>query len=70
MQAHRFETIVQQDGKIVIEDIPFRAGEAVEIIILPVVKLSAENHYPLRGTVLNYLNPTDPVASDDWEAGH
>jgi hypothetical protein len=25
------------------------------------------NLYPLRGTKIEYKNPTEPVASDDWE---
>ena len=68
MQAHRIEIVVQQDGKLVIEDIPFNAGESVEVIILSTNKTSTENRYPLRGTVIEYIDPTDPVALDDWEA--
>lgn len=68
MQAHRIETTVQQDGKLVIQDIPFQAGEMVEVIILPVLKPRTQDKYPLQGTVLEYLNPTEPIASDDWEA--
>jgi hypothetical protein len=68
MQAHRIETTVQQDGKLVIQDIPFQAGDVVEVIILSVPKLRTQDKYPLQGTVLEYLNPTEPVASDDWEA--
>ncbi len=68
MQAHRIETTVQKDGKLVIQDIPFQAGEMVEVIILPVLKSRTHDKYPLQGTVLEYLNPTEPVASDDWEA--
>jgi hypothetical protein len=26
------------------------------------------NHYPLRGTKIEYKNPTEPVAIEDWEA--
>jgi hypothetical protein len=68
MQAHRIEAVIQQDGKLVIEDIPFHAGETVEIIILSAVKPQSEHRYPLRGTVIEYIDPTDPIASDDWEA--
>jgi hypothetical protein len=68
MQAHRIETVIQQDGTLFIQDIPFHAGETVEIIILPVTKPQSENRFPLRGTVTRYNDPTDPVAADDWEA--
>ena len=67
MQAHRIETTIQQDGKLVIQDIPFQAGELVEVIILPIPKPHPNDPYPLRGTVLQYVNPTEPAASDDWE---
>jgi hypothetical protein len=26
-----------------------------------------KNKYPLRGTVINYQSPTDPVALSDWD---
>jgi hypothetical protein len=26
-----------------------------------------ENKYPLRGTVINYSDPTDPVVLNDWD---
>lgn len=68
MQAHRIEAIIRQDGKLLIEDIPFHAGETVEVIILPAARPASEHRYPLRGTVIEYRNPTDPVASDDWDA--
>ncbi len=28
----------------------------------------AEKNYPLRGTKINYQQPTEPVAIDDWNA--
>jgi hypothetical protein len=49
--------------------VPFQAGEIVEVIIL-----SREDRMPgghlstLKGKVLRYDNPTDPMAPDDWEA--
>jgi len=69
MQAYRVETTLQQDGTLTLKDLPFQAGEAVEIIILarPSVP-SPPNRYPLRGTPISYLEPTEPVAQEDWEA--
>lgn len=30
--------------------------------------VGAEGEYPLRGSVLRYDDPFEPVAEDDWEA--
>ena len=34
MQAYRVETTLTQDGTLTLRNLPFRAGEAVEVIIL------------------------------------
>lgn len=69
MQAFRVKATIQQDGKLMVSNLPLRAGESVEVIIL--VQLSPEqrqNRYPLRGTPITYIKPTEPVAEADWEA--
>jgi hypothetical protein len=70
MQAYRVETTLEHDGKLALADLPFRAGESVEIIILakPTVPPPG-TRYPLRGTPITYIRPTEPVAAEDWEAG-
>ena len=74
LQAHRIETTLIQDGKLTLDQLPFRAGETVEVIVLtnpaaPPVKSHnpPEDRYPLRGTVIEYQNPFEPVAEADWE---
>jgi hypothetical protein len=67
--AHRIETTLQQDGTLTLEHLPFRAGQSVEVIILPQPRAAqAENPYPLRGTPIRYERPTEPVAQEEWEA--
>jgi len=69
MQAYRQETIVQRDGTLTLRDLPLQAGEKVEVIIIvqsPPTR--SQNPYPLRGTPLTYIDPTEPVADTDWEA--
>ena len=69
MQAYRVETKVQQSGLLTLNNLPLRAGEEVEVIILvrpPGIK--PQNPYPLRGLPITYLSPTEPVAQSDWEA--
>ncbi len=69
MQAYRVETTLEQDGMLMLNNLPFQAGEAVEVIILvrPPVSLG-QKRYPLRGKPISYINPTEPVAETDWEA--
>ncbi|MBA3531197.1 MAG: hypothetical protein H0T73_04665 [Ardenticatenales bacterium] len=69
MQAHRLETKLTEDGTITLSNLPFQAGESVEIIILSSpATLVQQNRYPLRGKAIRYDNPTVPIAQDDWEA--
>ena len=69
MQAYRVETTVAQDGTLTLSNLPLRAGESVEVIILvqPSVTLGRQR-YPLRGLPVRYTDPTEPVAQADWEA--
>ena len=67
MNVHRIETILDQDGTLNLVDLPFHAGDAVEVIILPrQQKPAGQKKYPLHGTRIKYINPTDPVAEEDW----
>jgi hypothetical protein len=69
VQAYRQETIIQHDGTLTLRDLPLQAGEKVEVIIIvqsPPVR--SQNSYPLRGTPVTYIDPTEPVADSDWEA--
>ena len=68
MQAHRIETKVLPNGKIVLENLPFDEGENVEIIVLETKTEAKPAQKSLRGTLLKYEQPFEPVASDDWEA--
>ena len=69
LPAHRIETALQEDGILTLQCLPFRAGQVVEVIILPQVAAGLpENPYPLRGTPVRYERPTEPVAQEEWEA--
>jgi hypothetical protein len=69
MRAYKVKATIPQDGVLELDSLPFRAGEAVEVIIL-----SREGHKreairgSLRGKVLQYDRPTEPVAEEDWDA--
>lgn len=65
MKAHRVEMIVAQDGILTLQDLPFNAGDRVEVIILPLTDTPAN---PLRGSVARYDDPFEPaVPIEDWE---
>lgn len=69
MQAYRVKATIQEDGKLMVSNLPLRAGESVEVIILvQPLAVQRQNRYPLRGTPITYIQPTEPVAEADWEA--
>jgi hypothetical protein len=65
---HRVETTVGDDGTLTLDDLPFRAGQQVEVLILPRADATA-GRGPLHGTPVRYDRPFDPVADDEWAAG-
>ena len=69
MNAHRVESVISQDRAVILKNLPFRVGELVEVIILQCpLKRSENEQYPLRGTPIAYISPTEPVAQEDWRA--
>ena len=68
MNAHRVETTINQDGTLTLKDIPFQAGDEVEVIILERPPKPNGNPYPLRGQLVQYEAPTEPVAENEWGA--
>ncbi|MBR8839294.1 MAG: hypothetical protein DSM106950_36160 [Stigonema ocellatum SAG 48.90 = DSM 106950] len=70
MKAHHLQTILTENGTLTIKDLPFQAGDAVEIIIKEHPSPSPEsNPYPLRGKQpYRYDDPYEPaVPVEDWE---
>ena len=65
--AHRVETVISEDGKLTLENLPFFAGQAVEVIVLLSARPVVSTTHPLRGMVIRYDDPTAPVAETDWE---
>lgn len=68
MSAHHIEITLSQDGKLMLDELPFRAGDKVEVIILARQSKPNGQGYSLRGKPIKYLDATDPVAQEDWEA--
>jgi hypothetical protein len=76
MNAHKVEAVLASDGTLTLRGLPFHAGDAVEVIILETKTQQQTvaspsqpeaNLYPLRGKVVRYDDPTEPVALSDWE---
>ncbi|MBH8553872.1 hypothetical protein I8751_16135 [Nostocaceae cyanobacterium CENA357] len=76
MNAHKIEVVLTEDGTLTLQGLPFHAGDAVEVIILDtktpqhpkaVPSQAEKNLYPMRGKVIRYDDPTEPVALSDWE---
>jgi len=66
---YRTEKRLTEDGAITLDNLPFNAGDSVEIIIISRAGQPGEQRdYPLRGKVIRYDDPSEPVAQEDWEA--
>jgi hypothetical protein len=70
MNGYRTEATVTEDGTVIVASLPFKAGQRVEIIVLPVTGTYAgRGHERLRGMIEKYEGPFEPAVSpDDWEA--
>ena len=69
MRAYKIETTIPENGVLTLDSLPFRAGEAVEVIILSREEQKRDTvRGSLRGKVLYYEHPTKPVAEEDWDA--
>jgi hypothetical protein len=69
MQTYHIETIVAEEGVLTIQGLPLHCGERVEVIVKshPLIELNQKNLYPLRGKSVQYKDPFDSVAEEDWE---
>ena len=75
MNAHVIETTVSESGSINLVGLPFQPGTNVEIIVLertasaftPASEVP-QRKFPYRGLPYTYIDPTEPVAMEDWEA--
>ena len=64
---YQIETQIQEDGKIILENLPFQKGESITVIISQnKQEIVIENQYPLHGTKIEYKEPFEAVAEDEW----
>jgi hypothetical protein len=68
MQMYRVEATVSNDGTLTIKEVPFQAGDRVEVIVRSREREKERSgRYPLRGKPIRYVDPFESVAKDDWE---
>ena len=68
MESYTVDTVIASNGSLNLNDLPFKEGEVVEVIIFTLLKHApSEEKYPLRGSVIRYDDPFKPVAVNDWE---
>ena len=69
MQAHWTETTVGKHGELVLETVPFEPGQPVEVLVVSKTAGSTSaGGRSLRDSVLEFHEPLEPVASEDWDA--
>lgn len=67
MGEYRVEVTLDRDGALSLSGLPFRAGDVVVVVVQPPPPKGVDTkRYPLHGTPINFVNPTDPVAEEDW----
>jgi hypothetical protein len=68
VQAHWQQTTVGEHGELVLENLPFEAGQPVDVLV---IAKGADSKSALggglRGSVLSYDDPLEPVANEDWD---
>jgi hypothetical protein len=69
MNEFKTRVAVSPDGSVTIRGLPFPPGESVEVTVVPEAPAPLPPGVaPLHGSVLRYDDPTEPVATDDWES--
>ncbi len=67
MKKLKKKVLVLQDGRLVIDDLPVRQGQQVEVAIS--IDKPSPPTYPLRGTPVRYVDPFLPAIDDsEWES--
>ena len=67
MNAYRVEKQVAANGMLQLDALPFQEGELVEVIVLARErKTSRPVATSPKGKVIEYIDPTEPVAENDW----
>ncbi|MBI2928897.1 MAG: hypothetical protein HYY24_24810 [Verrucomicrobia bacterium] len=67
MTSYYTEAVVEAEGHLTLQHLPFARGQPVQILIAARGE-SATDLVPLKGSVVRYDRPFEAVADADWEA--
>ncbi len=68
MELLQIQKPVLPNGTIVIDELPFEAGEMITITLEKAKKIDPNNPYPLRGTPYSFEDPFSPLLDpEDWK---
>ena len=65
MQSYKIEKIMPDNGILTLRQLPFNPDELLEIIINNKERKCESSE--LKGSVLEYKDPFEPIAEDDWD---
>lgn len=69
MRVYSVEKVISKNGTVQLEGLPFPPGELVDVIVLARKGAADTAHMQtLKDSVLNYEQPLEPVAEEDWDA--
>ena len=67
MKEVKVKVLVTEDGKLVIDNVPVRKGQQVEVAIR--IDDLRPASFPLRGLPVRYVDPFLPAVDEsDWDA--
>jgi hypothetical protein len=61
MQTFHAEIVVEKDGTLHLDHVPFPAGQVVHVFVSSATRITDQ---PLKGSVLKYEQPLAPVAEE------
>lgn len=79
IETYESEAVVDPSGTVRVEAVPFATGDRVRVFVMHEpscgprrhseadVQLSRVRRSGLKGTVMRYDRPTDPVGEEDWD---
>lgn len=72
MNSHRIKTAITENGKLSLQNLPFKIGDEVEIIIQQQKTKTIDSEaFPLQGTVLRYEEPFESAISpEEWNVNN
>jgi hypothetical protein len=68
VQAQWRETTVGEHGEVILEGLPFEPGQPVDVLVIPSSGPAKTGEGTLKDSVLQYRDPFEPVAGEDWDA--